>query len=88
MKIFWSKEKNEILKETRKISFEEIEKYILEENYIDVIENKNYKNQSVFIIEIANYIYLVPFISLKEGIILKTIFPSRKHTKIYLEEKT
>ena len=50
MKIFWSKEKNEILKKTRKISFEEIEKYLKLNNILDVIDNPNkkYKGQKFF----------------------------------------
>ena len=39
-----------------------------------------------FVKEINNYIYLVPFIETENEIFLKTIIPSRKATKKYMEE--
>lgn len=38
----------------------------------------------MFVVEIENYIYLVPFIEKEDEIFLKTIYPSRKATKKYL----
>jgi hypothetical protein len=51
-----------------------------------VIENpsKNHKNQFCYVIEISDYIYLVPFVKTKNNnYFLKTIYPSRKYKKIY-----
>lgn len=91
MKYFnWDKEKNLKLKETRGISFEEIVFYISNGAVIDVIENQNsekYKDQLMFIIEIDSYAYIVPFVENNDEIFLKTIYPSRKATKDYLNRE-
>lgn len=86
----WDKEKNLKLKEHRGISFEEIVFYISTGAVIDVIENRNsekYKNQFMFIIEIDSYAYIVPFVENGDEIFLKTIYPSRKATKEYLNKE-
>ncbi len=89
MKYFdWDKKKNESLKEERDVSFEESTN-ILEKGLIEVIKNPNlkkYPNQKVFIVNINNYIYIVPYVEDKEKYFLKTIFPSRKMTKKYLRK--
>ena len=41
----------------------------------------------MFIININNYAYLVPFVEDEKEIFLKTIIPSRKATKKYLKKK-
>ena len=88
MKYFgWGEEKNQKLKETREISFEEIVKAIEENHVLDRIDHPNksrYPNQKIMIIEINEYAYLVPFVEDKEKIFFKTIIPSRKMTKKYL----
>jgi len=40
----------------------------------------------MFIVEIRNYVYIVPFAEDKEKYFLKTIYPSREATKKYLKE--
>ena len=35
---------------------------------------------------INDYAYVVPYIETDEEIFLKTVFPSRKHTALYLTE--
>ncbi len=56
----------------------------------DTIEhpNKNmYPNQEVYVVNIDQYVYLVPFVKKSENsVFLKTIFPDRKMTKRYLGE--
>ncbi len=87
MKTFnWDKEKNNLLKETRNISFEDILFYIERNEIIDIIENPNqdkYPAQKYFIISINDYVYYVPFIENRNEIFLKTIIPSRKYKKKY-----
>ncbi|MEI6088850.1 MAG: toxin [bacterium] len=83
----WNAEKNIILINERKISFEQVAEKIISGDIIDDIYHPNsekYFNQRIFVIEIESYIYLVPYIENEEGIFLKTIYPSRKFTKIYL----
>ena len=88
MKYFeWNEEKNQILKEERNISFEEIIFAINNDYLVDVIvnpKNKKYSNQAMFVVEIEKYIYLVPFVEDDEKYFLKTIYPSRKATDKYL----
>ena len=83
---FWNNEKNQLLKTERNISFEEVVFYIEKKQILDIVEHPNqekYKGQKIFIINIHNYAYLVPFIENEEGIFLKTIIPSRKATEKY-----
>lgn len=88
MKYFdWNDDKNEILKQEREISFEDILVAIDEGKLLDVVQHKNaskYPAQKILIVNINNYAYLVPFVENKEKIFLKTIIPSRKATKKYL----
>lgn len=90
MKFFdWNKEKNNLLKKTRSISFEEIVFAISNEKLLEVIEHSNkekYPNQKMFIVEIRNYVYIVPFVEDKDKYFLKTIYPSREATKKYFKK--
>jgi len=81
----WSKEKNDNLKKERGIGFEEIVLKLIKGEILDVISNpsRNFPNQKIFVIEINNYIYYVPYVEDKEKIFLKTIIPSRKLVKKY-----
>ncbi len=89
MKYFsWNEEKNELLKHERGISFEEVVFYIDLGFLLDVLEHPNqekYKGQKVFVVQMEDYVYLVPFIESENEIFLKTIIPSRKATKKYLK---
>lgn len=90
MKVFrWNNEKNIKLKKERGISFEDILFYIREGHLLTTIKNPNpgkYGKQHIFIVNINNYAYAVPFVETENEIFLKTIFPSRKYTKKFLEE--
>jgi len=84
--INWNTEKNELLKNTRKISFEEIVIAINNDNIIDTVLHPNqekYPNQKMYLISINDYIHVVPFVENENEIFLKTIIPSRKQTKKY-----
>lgn len=88
--IDWNEEKNWKLKAEREISFEDVIVAIESGGLLDIIEHPNpkeYPNQKVLVVNIGNYVYLVPFIENKEKYFLKTIFPSRKMTKKYLIKK-
>ena len=89
MKTFsWNDEKNNQLKAERQVSFEEIVLYIEMGCLLDVLEHPNqekYKGQKMFVVQIADYVYLVPFIEDEHEIFLKTIIPSRKATRTYLK---
>ena len=83
----WSYEKNKKLIKKRNVSFEICLVKIENKDILDILNNANYSNQKIFVLEIDNYVYLVPFIENKDEIFLKTIIPSRKFTKKYLKQK-
>lgn len=88
MKFFdWNNDKNEELKTQRGVTFEDVVYCIMHGLLLDTIEhpNKNrYPNQRIFIVNIDDYAYLIPFVEDENFIFLKTIIPSRKMTKKYL----
>ena len=79
----WSQEKNEILKAKRGISFEEIALLIESGQILGIEENPGRSHQKIYILEIENYAFIVPFVERDNEIFLKTAFPSRKYTKRY-----
>lgn len=86
--------KNLKLKQERGISFEEVILAIANGYLLDILEHPNkekYNNQKIYVVNIDDYIYLVPFVEKEHTLFLKTIFPSRKFTKKYrklIEDKT
>ena len=85
----WNDEKNEHLKKTRNISFEKIVIAIENDEILDVLENKSpqYKDQIIIVVNIEDYAYAVPTVIKENEYFLKTIFPSRKYTEIYLSKE-
>jgi len=58
---------------------------------LDVLEHPNqekHEGQKIFVVQIDEYAYLAPFIEDDKEIFLKTIIPSRKPTKKYLQGNT
>lgn len=83
----WDNEKNEVLINSRGVSFEEVIAILEGGEELDVIEHPNkqkYAHQKMYVVEINDYVYLVPFVQDKDKIFLKTIIPSRKAKKKYL----
>jgi hypothetical protein len=91
VKLFdWNLGKNEELKAQRKISFEDIVFSISRDGLMDILEHpdqQRYPGQRIFIVNVDDYAYLVPFIEDEKTIFLKTIIPSRKMTRKYLGGK-
>ena len=86
MKYFnWNPEKNKKLIKERGVSFEICLIKIESKDIVDILDSERYPNQKIFVIEIDNYIYLVPFVENENEIFLKTIIPSKKFTKKYLK---
>jgi len=85
----WDNEKNDKLKKTRNICFEDMVIAIEKGNILDILENpsKKYKYQIIIVVNFENYAYAVPAIKTEEEYFLKTIFPSRKYTNKYLKDK-
>ncbi len=91
--IRYSLKKNEILKSSRNISFEDIILALEDGCLIDDIEHPNqekYPNQNIFIIlvRVKDYVYLVPYVEDETSIFLKTIIPSRKMNKKYNKKES
>jgi len=90
MTFAWDEKKNDELKCEREISFEHVIYWIHNNGIIDILEHPNkkkYKDQRLYIINIDNYAYVVPFIDKEDKRFLITVFPSRKYTKKYLRKE-
>jgi hypothetical protein len=82
----WNEDKNQLLKLQRGVCFEDILEKIEKKDILARVKHPNdikYPNQMIFIFEIKEYIYYVPYVEDDEKIFLKTIIPSRKLTKEY-----
>lgn len=87
--IEYNEEKNEILKRTRNVSFEDVRDAIENDRLIEIINHPNkkkYKHQYLLIVKINNYIFAVPCVwsSKRKVFFLKTVYPNRKLTSKYL----
>ena len=82
-KIKWDEEKNKILKKERGVSFEEI----LDSTFLGVEKHRSRANQMVLLYEYEKYIWVVPCVVEAKYIFLKTMFPSRKYTKMFESKK-
>ena len=72
----WNDRKNELLLNERGVSFEAVVFHIERGDLLDVVEHPNqekYQGQRMFIVNIENYAFLVPFIESGEEVFLKTI---------------
>ena len=90
MKTFrWGREKNERLVLERGISFEQMVVAIEAGGLLDILANPNpskYQNQKVLVVACDGYAYLVPFVEQEDHFFLKTVIPSRKATRDYLNQ--
>jgi len=83
----WNHHKNEVLKKDRGISFEEIVLAIEADGLLDELQHPNpekYPNQSILVVALEGYAYLVPYVEELDYFFLKTVIPSRKATRDYL----
>ena len=88
MKTFnWNEDKNRWLKQERGVSFEQVVFCIESGKILDIIKHPNqvkYQHQPFYVIDINRYVFIVPYLENENVIFLKTVFPSRKYTKLYL----
>ena len=80
--IKWSLLKNERLKKVRGASFEDI----VSAKLIAIKRHHQKEGQNIMLFEYKNYIWVIPYVENKSHIFLKTLYPSRKYTKIYKKE--
>jgi hypothetical protein len=84
----WDPAKNERLKSARGISYEEIVLAIEDGGLKDILvhpNQKRYPGQVVLVVAYREYVYLVPSVEEDEYYFLKTIIPSRRATRDYLD---
>ena len=88
MKSFrWNPEKNDALKQARGVSFESMVVAIETGGLLDIMAHPNgqkYPRQRVLVVAHDRYVYLVPFVEEQDFFFLKTVIPSRKATRDYL----
>lgn len=77
--IRWSNLKSERLKLTRGASFEEI----IASELIAIKRHPKREDQDILLFKYKGYIWIVPYVEEKDYIFLKTLYPSRKYTKLY-----
>ena len=85
----WSPEKNEQLQLDRGISFENLVVAIESGGLLDILAHPNlakYPNQKMLVVASDGYAYLVPFVEEDDHFFLKTVIPSRKATRDYLNQ--
>lgn len=85
--LLWDVPKNEKFKRERGITFEEVANAIAAGGVLDVVGHpatRKYPGQRIYVVEIRDYVYLVPYVETEEHQFLKTIIPSRKARKKYL----
>ncbi|MGQ0542216.1 MAG: BrnT family toxin [Blastocatellia bacterium] len=86
----WNPEKNDLLRKSRGISFEDIVFHIEAGDAVDIFAHPNqskYPGQQIIVVCVEDYVYLVPFVENDDEIFLKTIIPSSKATKKYLGDE-
>ena len=79
--------KNEWLKRERGVSFEQIVVAVEADGLLDILVHPNpmkYPRQRVLVVACDGHACLVPFVEQVDHYFLKTIIPSRKATRDYL----
>lgn len=74
----WDPGKSERLKRERGASFEEI----LQAELVGVMRHSKRANQNVILFLHKGYVWVVPYVAYDGEIFLKTLFPSRKYTRM------
>ena len=85
----WSPEKSKTLRTARGVSFESIVVAVESGGLLDILAHPNqakYPRQRVLVVVCDNYVYLVPFVEEPDYFFLKTVIPSRKATRDYLNQ--
>ena len=84
-------EKNDLLKQERGVSFEEITVAVEAGGLLEIVPHQNpakYPRQKIMVVEVAGYAFLVPFVEEEDHFFLKTIIPSRKATRDFIAKES
>jgi uncharacterized DUF497 family protein len=85
----WSSDKNQQLMDRRSICFEAVVVAIETGGLLDVLVHPNsrrYPHQRILVVDVNQYVHLVPYVEADDHLFLKTIIPSRKATRHYLRQ--
>jgi hypothetical protein len=90
-RIVWDFEKAKVLHDNElrgNVGFEECVVAIEEGRVLADIANPSpqYPHQRMLVLRINDYAYVVPYVETEGEIFPKTVFPSRKHTALYLTD--
>jgi hypothetical protein len=90
-RIVWNEDKDLLLLNNvlrGNVGFEECAQAIENGRVLDVLPNPSSKHptQKMYVLEINNYAYCVPFVETDDQIFLKTVFPNRKQTARFLKD--
>ncbi|MCP9788206.1 BrnT family toxin [Cyanobium sp. Maggiore-St4-Cus] len=88
----WSSGKNQQLGAQRSIHFEAVVVAIETGGLLDVLAHPNPEQNRgqriIVVVEVNQYVYLVPYVEDDDYLFLKAIIPSRKATRDYLRQDT
>ena len=79
-KVRWNPLKSEWLRITRGASFSDLADH---GKLLGTRHHPTRTHQHMMLFEYRGYIWLVPFVEDEKGRFLKTLYPSRKYTKLY-----
>ena len=85
----WDPVKNEQLRQERGLSFEQVTVAVESGDLLQIAPHQNplkYPRQKILIVKIDEYAYLVPFVEEDDHFFLKTVIPSRKATRDFIEK--
>jgi hypothetical protein len=84
----WSDEKDAKLRDERGVGFQDAVFHIEQGDVQAIAAHPNqdkYPDQMIMYVRIGDYVYLVPYVEAGEKTFLKTIIPSRKATRRFLQ---
>lgn len=87
----WPPDKNELLKQERGVSFEEVTVAVEAGALLEIVPHQNpkkYPRQKIMVVDVAGYAFLVPFVEEEDHYLLKTIIPSRKATRDFIAKES
>lgn len=76
----WNPLKNEWLRITRGASFDDLTDH---GKFLGERHHPMRAGQEIMLFEYRGYVWLVPYVRDQRGKFLKTLYPSRKYTKLY-----
>lgn len=89
--IGWNEDKNQQLRSTRGVGFEDVIAAIEAGRVLDDIEHPHEErkgHQRLLVVDINGYACVVPYVRQQEQMFLKTIYHSRAMQKRYMEKRS